>query len=300
MQKEHQHTLLSRAKAVITRYNYLLHETKTRFGDGMNDMGRVLRSLQDIVERIENGDPKVPRRKYEVLSRKSSSRDKEREERHESFGMIQINRVSGGRGHTRLFGSHISYHNNTIVIRVYRAVRAFSLSTERFFTDGRMPIVEIELSPAQFAEAITSLNAGAGLPCTIREVEGVHMEDLPDEHVPENQVIRNAFKEDVEGLRLDLQKQLEELDAILDKKRLNKADRSAIRSIVGNAVRLIDDHAPFVVRVFGESVAKTVTTAKAEVEAFVTNALVNAGMATFKEAKRIAGKTTKQLTTGDD
>lgn len=173
--------------------------------------------------------------------------DREQSEHHESFGMLQISRVQGGRGSTRLFGSHLNYHEHTIQLRVLRAYRSFHLSTEWFSPENALPVVEIEMSAAQFAEAITSMNRGAGTPCTIRSVETETMEDLPDEHVPEHRIIVGDFKEEVEGLVLDLNEQLEELDAILDKRHLNKADRAAIRSIVNRSVKLAEDSAPFMV-----------------------------------------------------
>ncbi len=301
MKREYQHKLLSKAKAVVTKYNRMLREKKHHFGDGFRDMGRVIHALENTIERAEGRDPNADkrRREYEVKAKTGTGRtDKEQSEHHESFGMLQINRTHGGRGQTRLFGSHLSYHRNTISLRIHRAYRVFHLSSEWYHHEPDAAIIEIEMSKAQFAEAITSLNAGSGVPCTIRDIEGEVMEDLPDEHVPENVIIAAEFENEIEHVVERLKNKLDELDEILDKKRINKADREHIRGIVSDSVRLLDDSAPFMVRSFGQSVSKVVTTAKAEVEAWITNSLVSAGMESIKGAKRIAAKATKQLTTG--
>lgn len=88
---------------------------------------------------------------------------------HSSWGLLQISRISGS-GSQSLFGSSIK-HSNTIALRIYKAKKHRSLSRDWYINEG-CPYIKIEMSPAQWAEAITSLNIGCGVPCTITQKDG--------------------------------------------------------------------------------------------------------------------------------
>ena len=90
--------------------------------------------------------------------------DDEEVEAHPCYGMISVHRQTGG--HTKLFGSPLDSHPSTIAITIREAERHHNLSSDWFF--ARKPIIEIDLSPMQYAEMITTPNVGSGVPCTIR------------------------------------------------------------------------------------------------------------------------------------
>ncbi len=74
-----------------------------------------------------------------------------------------------------MFGSSIM-HNNVIRLSTERE------GNEDWFlagTDINDMIVEVEMSYTQFAEAITSLNIGDGIPVTITKVNGTFVEPCP-------------------------------------------------------------------------------------------------------------------------
>lgn len=84
---------------------------------------------------------------------------------HPSYGIIRIARSSvSGRG-TALFGSSIM-HNNVIRLTITPGVMERDANEDRFFPKERMKdrLIEVEMSYTQFAEAITSLNMGQGVP----------------------------------------------------------------------------------------------------------------------------------------
>ena len=88
-------------------------------------------------------------------------------ERHPSYGMLQFNRTSGGK--TALFGSSIQ-HSDTIMMRLRQGEVSRDINNDWFF--GADVIVEVEMSYSQFAECITSMNMGSGVPVTIRYIKG--------------------------------------------------------------------------------------------------------------------------------
>ena len=88
-------------------------------------------------------------------------------EKHESYGKISIHRIQNGNAQ-RLFGSDVKHHN-TIQIEIKQCSVDRHLNEEWYY--GENILAEIELSPVQFAEAITNMNT-EGVPCTIRYING--------------------------------------------------------------------------------------------------------------------------------
>ena len=84
--------------------------------------------------------------------------------KHSSFANLYIGRSQCG-GQTALFGSSIK-HSDIITLRISPAYMDRDLSCDRYFAEP-LPYIEINMSQAQFAQAITSLNMGDGVPVTL-------------------------------------------------------------------------------------------------------------------------------------
>jgi hypothetical protein len=201
--------------------------------------------------------------------------DMEKQE-HESFGMLGFSRMSGG--NTNLFGSSIK-HQNTIRMTLKRAEKNRGLNRDWYHGKGQ--IVEVEMSQNQFAELITSLNMGDGVPVTIRYVNGVRMEDCPEENK------RQLFEKEFEGKMLEINEKLkrltEETERILnDKAAPKKSDKELILKQIQMLRQEVASNIPFVSSQFNEQMDKTVTEAKAEVEAFVQHKVTSLGIEGLK------------------
>lgn len=242
----------------------------------INDIAREIHALEDAADRLEHGAPQVRRTSYKSTTIKEYSGE-EVKESHESFGLVGFYRSQGSR---RLFGSHIENHASFITMRVHRAARRHGLSRDWYGTDGgRLPIVEVCMSAAQFAQAITSMNMGEGVPCTIESVEGISMEEVPAEVVAENVKIRAGFEEKIGGVVQLLAEAHKEMDGVVESKStISKGRARDMVAILGKALQEMRSNAPFVVSSFQESAEKVVTSAKAEIEAFTALALRRAGM----------------------
>ncbi len=197
----------------------------------------------------------------------------ENRETHPSYGLIQISRISGGIG--PLFGSSIDHHGS-IRLRVSRASICRDLH-RTWYSDSGGQVIEVEMSAHQFAEAITTLNCGFGVPCTIRHLLGEHPEDPPAVH--DRKQFLGEFSAVMKELADQLRKHREAVVAILEKKSLTKADREAILEGFRKVERDVGANIPFIHEQFNEAINKTVAEAKAEVDAFVTHAVVSAGLA---------------------
>ena len=111
--------------------------------------------------------------------------DDEFEREHPSYGILHISRTSGGTSAIRLFGSPLATHYGTIRLTISKGKWIHGLNHDRYFGMSK-DFIEVEMSAAQFADAITSLNMGSGTPCTIRYVGGERVPDPPD-HATEDQ-----------------------------------------------------------------------------------------------------------------
>ena len=197
------------------------------------------------------------------------------EEEHESFGLIAISRVSGGR---RLFGSHLEQHQHFISLTISRAKVIHGLSYDRYHPTREL--IEINMSAAQFAEAITSLNSGVGATCTITDVDRVPMEGVPEEAQAEHRKIREGFEAKLADTVAELDKACEDFQTLLDNpKGISKGRAREMMKHLEHARMEIKNNTPFMVDQFRESADRVVTSAKAEIEAFALSVLHRAGMA---------------------
>lgn len=187
--------------------------------------------------------------------------------KHPAFGMIGFSRISGGEN--ILFGSSIE-HNDRIAMTLKHGKWDRQLHDDSYF--GRGIIAEVEMSYSQFAECITAMNVGDGVPCTIRYTE-------KDGHIPaiaKNESKREQFRQEFSDTILKAMKQVqEEIDAVQksldDKKNLGVKDRKEMISKLQQIKYNIGSNLDFCVNQFDEQMEKTTMEAKGEIEAFCQN-----------------------------
>lgn len=186
---------------------------------------------------------------------------------HPSYGLISFSRVSCNPP-MALFGSSIK-HSNPIRMVIYHAEQSRNINHDWHYSDGR--IVEIEMSQSQFADAITSLNMGDGVPCTIRftEMDGY----MPEcKFTSKIEQYKREFSTQLSDTEIQLSKGIETVQEIFDtKKSLSKADKETILNILQAAKREVGCNAEYVLDSFTEQMDKTVKEAKGEIESFVQN-----------------------------
>lgn len=89
-------------------------------------------------------------------------------EEHPAWGLIGASRVSSSPPGAVLFDSDIR-HQHSVIVRISTATRRRDLS--RDWMMAKREFVEVEMSEAQWASFVSSMNAGQGVPCTIRRRE---------------------------------------------------------------------------------------------------------------------------------
>lgn len=217
---------------------------------------------------------------------------------HPSYGMVQFNRRSNGRpGY--LFGSAVTDHYHTVSLSISTGCAIEDDLGERRYRAERR-IVEVELSAAQFAEAITTMNVGDGVPCTIRRLEGQLVDEPPK---PKTDVERShaAFEAKMAELGRRVDKMVADIDRVTEARGLSKAARKDILDATYKVAQEVRDNIPFYLRLFTEAAERIVTAKKAEADAWLTSAIHRAGVASLRRLETATGDTAEapRLTAGE-
>lgn len=179
---------------------------------------------------------------------------------HPAYGILDIARCTGS---TTLVGSAIKHHQ-FIKITVCKARRNRNFNQDDFYQDEE--IVEVWLSPIQFAEAICSMNT-RGAPCTIRHIQGERIPEPEIDHARERVV--KEFAEDVQHVAKELDEVMEFLQDLRCQPRVGKKEIEKLYEMIRQARQDIASDLPFVANQFNETVENTVAQAKGEFEAYV-------------------------------
>jgi len=203
-----------------------------------------------------------------------------REYKHPSMVLVGISRCNHGGKGASLFGSSIE-HDTTICLTIKQASVERQLSNDWFHSTTTLPIIEIEMSPIQYAEMITNMNCGDGVPATLRQKDGVRF-DYPTIHTKAEQ-FKNEIKEDITGVLSNFNTAKTRANELLnDSKPLTKVEKQELNSLINSLDRLAQDHLPFMIDQFGRQMEKTVAEAKAEVDAHVVHTIMETGIKTIK------------------
>lgn len=201
---------------------------------------------------------------------------------HPSYGFAQMSRVNGSR--RNLFMSGVT-SQNTVRLRIGRAKADSNYGQDKHYatTDE---IIEVEFSASQFAEFITTLNVGNGVPCTITHINREPTEDPPEDKL-ETEKVREHFKERMQEIGEKISRQQDEVEKILAKKTVGKTDRETIKGIYRTIKQEFYSNMPFALEQYDESADKLTAQAKAEVDAFISHAVNTLGL---KELKNMNGQ----------
>lgn len=200
--------------------------------------------------------------------------DPEKEERHPSYGVMTLHRVNGT---ARLFDSDLT-HQSFIALRISGASVRRDLAQDWISPDAT-PIIEVSMSHAQFAEAITTFNNGRGTPVTIKRIPGDWQIPDPPHRGTDETRAREDFADFLGETAEQLRVAVAEAKAIVDSgKPLNKSQSKALLEAATRVGTYFAGNADFVLRRFQEAMDRTVQHSKAEVDAFISGAVTRAGL----------------------
>ena len=191
--------------------------------------------------------------------------------KHPSYGMLSFHRVTGAA--TPLFGSSIQ-HRDTIRLTLKEGEVKRLLNKDWYF--GGKELFEVEMSLSQFAELITSLNMGDGIPVTILSTETQkRIKPCPFESKAElhQKEFQEHLRKTYEKSRALLRQVKERFST---KKALTKKEKEEILTTLTILSNDIGSNIDFQLKQFQEQMEKTVQEAKGEIEAFYQNRVMEA------------------------
>jgi len=198
----------------------------------------------------------------------------EKEEKHESFGMLSFSRINASGG-VALHGSDLE-HSTVIAMRLNHGIKKRGLSHDWYHATES--IAEVYMSQNQFSELITSMNMGDGVPVTLRYTERDGKLDEPD-FTSVVDTHRNEFKEQTATVAKDAAELLETMKELLGGSgTVKKADRQAILGKAEKVMRELTANMPYMEKCFAKSMDNVVTDAKGTIEAFYQHRVVEAGL----------------------
>lgn len=177
---------------------------------------------------------------------------------HPAFAQMTISRVDGA---TTLYGSDFA-HMRYIRIRVVPSTLQRSLSND-LPMPGRNKHIEFDMSEAQWAAAVSSLNVGTGTQCTLVSLKGEPIPALP---APKPRT--DQFAREVTQNLARARQTLSEAASLVAASGLSKVKQAEILSKLGNATHDLGSNLGFVAEQFEEHMDKTIQEARIEINAY--------------------------------
>lgn len=189
----------------------------------------------------------------------------DRRERHPSYGVIGFSKGRSSRP-VNLVGCH-THECSVISLRIREANRIFYGGYDERFHGDQM-VVEVDMSEMQFAQLISGLNVGDGVPCTIRYRQTGPMERVEE---PPKGDLRERFGE---HLRDQLEGTVESLNTLMSRikevrERPTKLGLDDLSKMAAQIQRELRANIPFTFEQFDEALNEAVTSAKIQIDAHV-------------------------------
>ncbi|MGE5052053.1 MAG: hypothetical protein ACM3KI_11165 [Bacillota bacterium] len=180
--------------------------------------------------------------------------------KHESFGQIKFSRVNGK---ANFYGSELE-QTHYISMEVSPSEIERDLSQDWYYTHG-LPHISIRMSSGQFAELITSLNNGSGVPCTIESIGSKQMQPLPLQE-SRKEFVHRKFEERMKMFAETIRNEQIKAKELIKKKTLSKEDMRSLQHHIEWLTGEVERNIPFFAKCFQETMDEIVYEAKTEVE----------------------------------
>ncbi len=200
--------------------------------------------------------------------------------KHESFGMLRVVKATGGMS---LFNSPID-GGGAICIEISTAEVDRHLNHD--WVHPRERLIEVWLSPLQWAEAITTGMNTEGVPCTLHAVAGKRMERCPQKD------IKGQFEAEVSKGFEERMTDVVEADKLISemlssKGSIKKSDLKKAYDILNRGIRHFESNMNYTEKCFTESVDRTVLEAKQQIDHYVNTTIQKFGIEAMQELQSV-------------
>lgn len=192
---------------------------------------------------------------------------------HESYGQISIGRVSTNPA-IACYGSDLT-HGHYIALEISTSTHDRTLNHDWYHADKT--VIRIRLTELQFAQMISSMNQGGGVPCTIERMNGKMVADPP--FTSKVETVTNEFSEkakDIGRLMDGATKRLQAMVAPGGK--TTKGELVELLREFEAITREISSNMPYMHKQFIEAAEKVVAAAKMDITAHIATLTGRAGI----------------------
>lgn len=198
-------------------------------------------------------------------------------EAHPSYGQMVISRFTSSH-RIPLYGtSNECREGISLSIRRSELMRTL----HRSWHSAKEEIIEVVMSPSQFAEAITNLNRGEGTPVTISRLDMKRIDPPP--HKDERDMFDEEFKDNVRKISDSATEMIDQAQKALSEKSITKASLKGVLDILYKIKQDLNENIPYIGKCFNEHLNNSISSAKIEFDAFVDSQIRNAGMAALSK-----------------
>lgn len=193
-------------------------------------------------------------------------------QKHPSHGVVSINRSVGGS--RRFFGSEVK-HGTSVTLTISPCERQVDNFGTHYYPRNP-PYVQIEMSSEQWANLITSINVGCGVPCTISRLNGEHVEP---EQITETFTEKSTrkFRERVSNKISEARSIAAGVRTFLETTNLSKKAKDEINSSLDRIVKNFAANEEYFLTEFTAEADKVLTSAKAELDSFIGQVMMQVG-----------------------
>lgn len=224
--------------------------------------------------------------------------------KHPAYITVNMTVVSGGRD--ALFGSDVP-HSDRIRIEVKRAELVRNLSTDWYHPRG-VPLIEFDMSHAQFAQFITTQNRGVGVPATLTFLKEEGMVPGIKKVESKNDLFKREIRAAAAQRIEDIGAQVDALGALIESGKLPKKELQSIHKNLDRLRAQLPNSLSFVVGCAEEALEEATLSAKIEVESFISSRISelglktaqNLGLVSPQDSPNIADSSIAELTVKDN
>ncbi len=214
------------------------------------------------------------------------NKEKEREEyKHPSFGQVRFTRTSGN--NTLFYGSELP-QDHYITMEVHQSEIQRELTQDRYYSFG-VPLIKIRMSSGQFAEMLTSLNVGSGVPCTIERLNGQKVDEFQSQE-GRKEFVHRKFDDRMKQFADTIREQQKAAKELVKKKTLSKDDMHNLQHHIEWLTGEVERNIPFFMKCFQETMDEVVVEAKTEVENAIQHKISVLGLSALHEQQKLIDK----------
>jgi hypothetical protein len=178
---------------------------------------------------------------------------------HPAYGHISINRQHANR--ESLFGTSVAGYNCVSLCISTATYDPDAVNRGCAYTVDKR-LIEVVMSPYQFAEMVACMNQHEGSPCTINWLDGKFIK-MPEAETSFGGNVVEQFQLSMTALTAECEELVGKARALQEKPSISKADRAEFTALAEGIVGHVKIHIPHLAEQFAEVVERM----KAEVHA---------------------------------